>query len=82
MQVADVRRRGFWLKLTSVASGTKYAWKEVVPATGGTWSDEGTTGSTTVDPAYEVNGRTTLTVDGAVYEAWRGETTEEVIFRC
>ena len=71
----------FFLKLTSVASGTKYAWKEVVPATGGLWVDTGITGSVAADPAYEVNAHADLTVDGAVYEALRAATTGEVLFR-
>lgn len=55
-----------WIKLTG-HTGVAYSWTEQVPDTAGTWQDGIRTGTTTVDPAYEANGVTTVTTGRIVW---------------
>lgn len=49
-----------WIKITGSPSGTAYAWTEQVPQSGGTWTNGPRSGTTSVDPAYEANGSTSV----------------------
>ena len=51
--------RGFWAKLTS-STETAYAWTEQIEGAGGTFSDGTRTGTTTVNPAYELTAKKKL----------------------
>lgn len=72
-------RPGFWIQITGAPSGTKHPWRQVVSATGGTWANATATGTTSVDPAYEVNG-STATLTNKYARAWRDKATGEVRF--
>lgn len=50
-------------RITGFASGA-YAWQRVTPIPGGGWVDEGPSGTTTDDPAYERSGSATVPTDG------------------
>lgn len=65
LQVTNLSREGFWIKITS---GTNpYAWTAVYESSPGTWADwSGLTGTTTVNPAYELNGNTTVAANTRV----------------
>lgn len=69
----------FWIKLTGAPSGSAHPWTEQLPDTGGTWVSGYDTGSTTDDPAYEVNGSTT-DLSNLIALAWRDPTSGEVRF--
>lgn len=70
---------GFWIKLTGAPSSTAHPWQEVIPATGGLWSNGARSGTTSTDPAYEVNGSTT-TLTNKYARAWRDPVTQEIRF--
>ncbi len=57
-KMPTVRRNSFLAKITSNSS-TAHAWTEVVSTGAGTWADKtgGRSGTTSVNPAYEINGR-------------------------
>ena len=67
-----------WIKLTS-RSGAAHAWSRVMATAGGGWSvDSSLSGTTSSDPAYEVNGQTPTLPYYA--RAWRDTETGEVRF--
>jgi hypothetical protein len=70
---------GFWVEFTGAPSGAKHPWKEVLPEEGGTWADGVREGSTSDDPAYEING-STVTLTGKRARAWRDRASYEVRF--
>lgn len=72
-------RKGFWIKLTSNSSNA-YAWTEQLPQSGGTWVDGYQSGTTSSDPAREVNGLTTPPTLPKIVRAWRGVQSNEVLF--
>lgn len=75
---ADIRDV-FWIKLTGAPSGSAHPWLEQIPDTGGTWVSGYDSGTTTDDPAYEVNSSTT-TLTNLIALAWRDPTSGEVRF--
>lgn len=70
---------GFWVKLTGAPSSTAHPWQEVVPQTGGTWINGARSGTTSTDPAYELNG-STATLTNKYARAWRDPVSNEVRF--
>ncbi len=79
-EVALAERPGWWAKLTARGAAANYAWTRQIATMGGTWSDDTTlTGTTSDDPAYEVNGVTTLTLPTRAW-CWRDHETSEVRF--
>jgi hypothetical protein len=70
---------GFWVKLTS-RSGNDFAWTEQIPQPGGTWVDGPQSGTTTTDPAHELNANTTLPALPVKVWAWRAPASNEVLF--
>lgn len=62
-----------FVKLTSSAGANgSYSWAEYAHSSPNTWTATGLTGSTSSDPAYEVQtGDATLTAGSTVYEARR-----------
>lgn len=60
------------IKITGGGTGGKYAWTEQVETSGGGWADTSpaVTGTTSDDPAYEINGVASVAV-GSVVPAWR-----------
>jgi len=74
IRLADVEE--IWAKITG---GTNpYAWTEVDPAAGGTFTVSGTgrTGTTTVNPAYEWTANTTVAANTIVRLTLTRETGE------
>lgn len=69
-----------WLKLTGRLVAA-YAWTEVYPATGGTWTNSTNTGTTTVDPAYEANGNTAIVTTTPYYVEAKRNTAGAMMFR-
>lgn len=55
-----------WVKVTGGGASGKYAGTEQVPIASGAWSNAARTWDTTVDPLIEVNGSTSVPVDGSV----------------
>lgn len=55
-----------WIKITSAATGTAYAWTEQIEQSGGTWTNGPRSGTTSSDPAYEANGSTSVTLNRIV----------------
>jgi hypothetical protein len=79
-RIALAERPGWWAKLTSRGAGANYAWTRQIATASGGWSDDTTlSGTTSSDPAYEVNGNTTLTLPTRAW-AWRDHETSEVRF--
>jgi hypothetical protein len=70
---------GIWIKITGAPTGTAHPWKEQQATTGGAWQDAVMTGTTTSDPAYELNG-STATLTGKIVRAWRDRATYEMRF--
>lgn len=70
---------GFWIKITGAPSGTAHPWEEVIPATGGSWTVGADSGTTSADPAYEING-STATLTNKYARAWHDKSTGEVRF--
>lgn len=70
---------GFWIKLTGAPSSIAHPWQEVIPAASGTWSVGSLSGTTSTDPAYEING-STATLTNKYARAWRDLATGEVRF--
>lgn len=79
-------RPGFWIRLTG-KSGSAYAWTRVYPQAGGTWlaspapNDAGTT---TENPAREINGNATPTPSSGsplYVRAWYAAEAREVRFQ-
>lgn len=63
-----------YVKLTSGGTGGKYAWTLQVEVAGGGWANDpgGQSGTTSVDPAWEINSNTTVVLSPApVVPAWR-----------
>jgi hypothetical protein len=54
-----------------------YPWAEFIDSPGGTWEATGRTGSVDDDPAYEVNGSTSLDGVGRVFRLTRGLHSRE-----
>lgn len=73
------RSEWFWIDLTA-RSGNAYAWSEVIPQAGGSWVSGFRSGTTSVDPAAEINGDTSFTLPQRVY-AWRELASNEVLFQ-
>lgn len=77
----DLDQRGtFPIKLTSGGTGGKYAWTGQDFAAGGTWANNASSGTTSVDPAYEVNGNASITTPTIVMRAYRDRQTNLVHF--
>ncbi len=71
-----------WIKLTAHGSAEKYAWTEQVPTSAGGWTNGKRAGTTTVDPAHEVNGLTTVsTASNNVVRAWRATANNRLYFQ-
>jgi len=71
----------WWLRLGANAAGA-YAWTRLVPVSGsGTWTNSpgGETGTTSNDPAREVNGNSALATNTVVM-GWRDPMTNELRF--
>jgi hypothetical protein len=67
--IVSTRRWEGFVKLTS-RSGSSYAWTEAVRV-GGAWEDGVRSGTTTDDPALEVNAATSLSTFPTRVRAWR-----------
>jgi hypothetical protein len=68
----------FWAQITGTDGEGAYGWSELVPLDAGAWAVPvgdslvlGRTGTTTLNPGYEVNGSTMVPL-GAVVQMWRG----------
>jgi len=76
-------RRVDTLKIyAKITSGTNpYAWSEVIPATGGTFTTPswGLSGTTTVDPAYEQTGNAAVAAN-TIVKMERAKETGEWLF--
>jgi len=70
---------GFWAKITGAPSSGKHPWQQVVGQTGGTWANGAASGTTSVDPAYEVNGSTSTLTNKYVW-MWREPSSGEMRF--
>lgn len=70
---------GFWIKLTSRSSNS-FAWTEQIHQAGDTWVDGYQSGTTSTDPAHEVNGNSTLPTLPVKVWAWRVPASNEVTF--
>lgn len=70
---------GFWIKLTGAPSSTAHPWQEVIPASGGSWTNGSRSGTTSTDPAYEING-STATLTNKYARAWRDPVSYEIRF--
>lgn len=73
----DYSYQVIFAEIDSGGSGGKYAWHQVFPDEGGTFvapSDVGYSGTTTVNPLYELNGNTSVSA-GTIVRAWRGWNT-------
>lgn len=73
-----------WVKLTSGGTGGKYAWTAQVETSGGTWANApgNLNGTTSVDPAYEVNATTTVPLSpNPVVWAWRDAGSGKLLFQ-
>lgn len=70
---------GFWVKITGAPSSTAHPWEEVFPTTGGSWMVGTRSGTTSDDPAYEING-STATLTNKYARAWRDPVTYEIRF--
>lgn len=72
------------IKLTSGGTAGKYAWTRQMAAAGGAWAahPSGRTGTTAADPAYELNGNTTVNLSpNPVVRAWRDPVSNAVLFQ-
>jgi hypothetical protein len=58
-----------FIKVTSVVSGA-FAWTEQLPVASGGWTDGSDSGTTSDDPAYELNNFGSVALN-KVYPAWR-----------
>lgn len=69
IMIRDASPRGRWIKITSAASSGKYAWSEVKwDASGTATTPSGyTAGTTTVNPAREAQGSTTVPLNSIVW---------------
>lgn len=67
--IRDTTPRGRWIKITSAVSGTKYAWSEIKWSSGGTATVYTglSSGTTSVNPAYEAQGSTTVPLNSIVW---------------
>lgn len=72
-------RPGMWIKIGSSHTGSAYAWTEQLPATGGTWVVGPASGTSTVDPARELNGNATVPAN-TIVRAWRAPQTLGILF--
>jgi hypothetical protein len=70
----------FPIKVTSGGTGGKYAWTEQVPAASGTWTAGTRSGTTTSDPAWEVNMNTAVPANTIILHAYRVPETGDVRF--
>lgn len=70
---------GVWIQFTGPPSGTKHPWKQVLPQAGGGWVDGAASGTTTADPAREINSNANDLTDIRA-RAWRDRTSFEVRF--
>jgi hypothetical protein len=70
----------FAIKVTSGGTGGKYAWTAQVPTATGTWAAGTGSGTTSVDPAYEVNVNTTVAANTIILRAWRDPATNVLFF--
>ena len=74
----------WWLKLTSAGTGGAYAWTRQIAVTGGTFANhpDGRTGTTSADPAYEINANASVNLTTNQYvKAWREPVTLELRFQ-
>lgn len=69
IMIRDTTPRGRWIKITSAVSGTKYAWSEIKWSSGGTATVYSglSSGTTTVNPAYEAQLSTTVPLNSIVW---------------
>lgn len=66
IQVSNLTREGFWAKISS--GSNPYAWQAVNQSSAGTWEDDtGKSGTTTINPAYELNGNTGVAANTRVW---------------
>lgn len=77
--IALAAEGGFWIKLTGAPVAGKHPWVEQQALAGGTWQDGAGVGTTTDDPAREVNGSTADLTD-VIVRAWRDKTSGEILF--
>jgi hypothetical protein len=80
----DTSPAPFWVKISATHSGAAYSWTQQLPATGGTWTD-GTTGGSTAgapdyDPAWEQNANSEVPPDKIVVVV-RDAATAELRFQ-
>ena len=69
-EIRAVYTNAIWIKITGAASGTAYPWTQQLEAASGTWTNGTASGTTTTDPAYEINGNTSV-ASGTIVRAWR-----------
>jgi len=77
------QREIWWIQLTSGGTGGKYAWTRKIADTSGTWSahPDGRTGTTSADPAYEINANATVDISTTpIVPAWRDPATNDLRF--
>jgi hypothetical protein len=70
---------GIWVTLGANASGA-YAWQEIYATPMGGWANAVRSGTTTADPAYELNGNMT-DLTGKNARVWRDIATGEMRFQ-
>lgn len=70
---------GFWAKITGAPTSGKHPWQQVVGQSGGTWANGAASGTTSDDPAYEVNGSTATLTNKYVW-MWREPASGEMRF--
>lgn len=78
--VAANPRKGLWIKLTGNSSNA-YSWTEQLPQPSGTWADGYRSGTTSADPAHEINGNTSPPSLPLIVWAWRAPQSGEVVFQ-
>ena len=61
---------GMWIKITGAGSSGAYPWTEQLEAAGGTWTAGDATGTTSSDPAYELNAYNSVPTN-TIVRAWR-----------
>lgn len=72
----------WWIKIGAGNGAGAYAWTRMVPTTpAGTWMNYpgSPTGTTTVDPAYELNLNTLVPLN-TIVKAWRGRNDTTLHF--
>jgi hypothetical protein len=69
----------FYARITGAPAGASYPWHQVLPGSGGTWTDGPRSGTTTTRPIVEINGVTTV---GTVRVYVRRGTNNVFYFLC